>query len=195
MRGSDIPRRPYMHLKTLQLAAMVRGPEAPRSTLQEIQHELGFRGRLRAKRLLAAVQERLEGAPEGFAWPSTTATPTDSPAGLQFDAPQDGILRDLGYKVGNRGVAQSTRRVILQDAYESELPWKANAEYLAEFGAPRTAQRLQKLANCIAASARNTKRRDNSGSFEVAISHWEDDLDWMRCEFYAGHYDFHWPST
>jgi hypothetical protein len=66
---------------------------------------------------------------------------------------------------------------------------------LAEgWGKPRTARRLQKLANTLAALTRNAKRRD-SMSYAKAIDDWEDDLALLRERYYVQFLHFGWPAT
>ena len=67
---------------------------------------------------------------------------------------------------------------------------------MKEWNAPKTPWRLKKIANCLATFAKNAKRRSNSDSFRQAIEDWEDDLAWLKRNFYTGIYDskFVWPD-
>jgi len=65
---------------------------------------------------------------------------------------------------------------------------------MAEWGSPRSAKRLQKLANVIAANVKNNKRKNNP-SYRKAIREWENDLGHLKKAYYDGVYDFGWPNT
>ena len=58
----------------------------------------------------------------------------------------------------------------------------------------RAAARLKKMAETIAALARNAKRRNNA-SLDQAIRDWEHDLSFLYHTYYVGHFGFGWPST
>jgi hypothetical protein len=65
---------------------------------------------------------------------------------------------------------------------------------LAGLAEPRTAQRLYKLANTLAALIRNAKRRD-AVSMERAINDWERDLLFLYAKYYVDFFHFGWPAT
>jgi hypothetical protein len=69
-----------------------------------------------------------------------------------------------------------------------------NREYLNEWGEPKTARRLQKLAESIAAFTRNAKRR-NEKNFSKAIQDWEADLAYLKKTYYDNRFSFRWPRT
>jgi len=108
--------------------------------------------------------------------------------------PQEGVLSRVGYRVGKSGKKPSTRRALLDDVYAQTLPNVSSPDYMAEWGSPRSAKRLQKLANVIAANVKNNKRKNNP-SYRKAIREWENDLGHLKKAYYDGVYDFGWPNT
>lgn len=106
------------------------------------------------------------------------------------------MLRFLGYHVGHQGVEPEARKQLLSRVFRGDLPPFHSPRYMAEWGKPQSALRLRKIAESIAAFARNNKRRHDP-SLDQAIADWEADLEFLYDEFYAGyfHFDFHWPST
>ena len=136
-------------------------------------------------------------SPDGyFTWPSTDTYPGKGlfdPDNLK----QVGVLSLMGYHVGRDGVEQSLRRAILRDAYLGPVPYDPFSEEMAEWDAPCCSARLKKIANCIAAFARNAKKRTDAHAYRQSIDDWESDLNWLKENFYIGVYDhpckFAWP--
>jgi hypothetical protein len=66
---------------------------------------------------------------------------------------------------------------------------------MAEWSEPETAVRLKKIADSLAAFARNGRRNEKQDMSE-AVNHWVTDLAWLKTEYYDGHYDsrFAWPN-
>ena len=89
---------------------------------------------------------------------------------------------------------QEIRRCILEYAFECDLPPVNDPAYHEEWGGPRTAQRLYKLANTLATLTRNAKRRD-AVSLARAINDWEHDLLFLRARYYVDFFHFGWPAT
>ena len=130
---------------------------------------------------------------EAFQWPSTEAK-IGKGKGLSKAIDQEkGLLSDMGYRVGNNGVAKSRRWEILDDVYLKELRLHLDKSYLAEWGRPKSSQRLKKLAETIAALTRNAKRKNSN--YAAAIHEWEKDLAYLKEKFYDGVYDFPWPEV
>ena len=131
-----------------------------------------------------------------FKWPSTYTYPGKGI--FDPDLKEIGVLALMGYHVGREGVEQSRRRAILRDAYLGPVPYDPFSEDMDEWSAPGTSGRLKKIANCIAAFARNFKRRSNAYVYRKSIDDWESDLKWLKEEFYIGVYDrplkFDWPK-
>jgi hypothetical protein len=105
------------------------------------------------------------------------------------------MLSLLGYHVGEiRPTPQDVRLCMLEYAVECHLPPLNDLAYYSEWGKPLTAQRLRKLANTLAALTRNAKRRDQA-SWGAAIDDWEDDLWFLRQNYYVDLFHFGWPAT
>jgi hypothetical protein len=105
-----------------------------------------------------------------------------------------GMLKAFGYTVGAKASSDLTRRVRLRRALVEDLPAGLGASYIAECGSPNSLARLKKMADSIAAFARNAKGR-RTASMEESIRHWEMDLEWMKQEWYRPGMGFDWPST
>ena len=130
----------------------------------------------------------------GFDWPTTEA-PLGSGDMDTPDSPETGVLKAMGYTVGRNGLSDGARRQILKEVYSTKsLPRIGDAIHMAEWGDPNLATRLLKMANTIAALARNAKRRTD-GSMKVAVEDWESDLAWLQRTYYRGIYNFKWPET
>ena len=65
---------------------------------------------------------------------------------------------------------------------------------MREWAAPDSPARLRKMAESLAAFARNAKRRKNQNVVE-AVRNWEDDLGFLRRVFYVSKFKFafDWP--
>lgn len=134
-----------------------------------------------------------------FKWPDTiiiprslTGTPVD-----ERNWPQEGMLKHKGYSVGSSSnVTRWKRQIILRDVYENPLPNVMDSDYMAQWGRPQSAKRLKKMAESLAAFTKNAKRKRSQGNFDVAIADWEEDLAWLKKEFYDGVYNriFPWPN-
>jgi len=89
----------------------------------------------------------------------------------------------MGYHVGRNGLAPAARRAILEQVFQVELVASADAiDYIQEWGAPRSQQRLNKMANCLIGFARAARRR--SGDYSGATADWESDLEWLSENFH-----------
>ena len=105
------------------------------------------------------------------------------------------MLSFLGYHVGEtQPTPQNIRSCILDYVFECHLPPLDSHTYYLEWGTPHTAQRLEKLANTLAALTRNAKRRD-AMSYKKAINDWEGDLAVLRERYYLNVFHFGWPET
>ena len=147
-----------------------------------------------AARLLAGDHPALQFMEAvGFKWPSTQV-PTRA-ADRQIDAEllRLGYLKYKGYTVGKAGLTPNIRRQILVAVYNDDVPSGFPDYYIRQWGQPRSATRLKKMAGSIAAFCRNNKKKDNPPA--QAISEWEADLAWIKIQFYDGHYRFRWPSA
>lgn len=130
----------------------------------------------------------------GFDWPSTYVGPSN----LQLSETgwaKEGLLKHMGYRVGRAAPSESQRRAILLQLYQQkQLPSVGSRAYIESWGEPNSATRLKKIADSLAAFARNAKRREQE-QLELSISQWEADLEWLRDSLYSGRHMFIWPST
>jgi hypothetical protein len=139
---------------------------------------------------------RLSEQDEWFAWPSTTVSRGPSNGKLcGCDWKPQGMLSLLGYHVGQTlPLHPSIRESILEYAFEHHLPPVGEVAYFDEWGEPRGARRLRKLANTLASLTRNAKRRDQL-TLSRAIDEWEQDLTFLHERYYVRLFRFGWPAT
>jgi hypothetical protein len=129
-----------------------------------------------------------------FPWPTTNAPKGIRKLRCAFWR-ERGMLDLLGYHVGEiQPTPPEMRWQILQYTFECHLPPLNDVAYFLEWGEPRTAPRLRKLAHTVAAFARNAKRRDVC-VYAKAIDDWEHDLDLLYEAYYARIFHFDWPAT
>lgn len=164
--------------------------------LQLILTELLYRSSNGAIRLRDEIVERLvELSKENyFNWPTTEATDSINHIAPNIIWHPQGVLSYLGYKVGENGASESSRRSILTSVFCNNLPNLVSQDYMLTWGEPKSVTRLKKMANSIAAFTRNAKRNNPLG-FGVAINEWETDLMFLKNTYYIGKYDnaFIWP--
>ena len=130
---------------------------------------------------------------EYFAWPTTDAPSASRSAGI-FTSPDSGVLSFFDYHVGRTsGQKSKLRKSILDRIFECTIPPIFDAAYLKQWGGPASSNRLQKMAESLAALTRNAKRR-NDDRFEQAIGEWESDLMYLYERYYVGRFHFAWPS-
>ena len=188
-------KRPLIQFLTRDLESLILERYDDWQGLAEILVELLFRKRSAAIELRSEVVDRLiELLSEGGPWPDTNAPIGKGAIDDPEIWPQKGLLAFLGYRVGQDGVTESERREILDFVYKNHVPNVNSVEYMTEWDSPQTWSRLSKMAESIAAFARNAKRKQLS-SLSVAIEEWEEDLEYLRVKYYVGRYDFVWPST
>lgn len=129
---------------------------------------------------------------EYFAWPTTGISGGVGDFG-KVDWQPIGMLAYLGYHVGvNSDLKEGQRQKLLAHVYGMRLPPINDLTYMLAWDLPRSAKRLLKLADTLAALVRNAKRRQNT-KLHAAISHWEADLAYLKKAFYDGRFDFRWP--
>ena len=187
--------RTYISYSTNDLEKTADSNWSSVDVLKEIYYELGFRSRRRAHRLREKISERLTQLESTqFVWPTTTANIGSQNLPSDAFKYEEGLLRHYGYKVGIHGLNQSERLEILDSIFLRPLMPMNNYEYQNEWGEPKTARRLQKLAESIAAFTRNAKRR-NDKNFGKAIQDWETDLAYLKTTYYDNRFSFRWPHT
>lgn len=152
----------------------------------------------KARQIILAVEKAWDALvlEEGelFLWPSTEVGPASgasSPSGFR----SEGMLSYLEYRVGkNADCPAPVRQLILSRVFEGKLPKVYEPAYMAEWGDPMSARRLKKMAESLAAFARNAKRKDED-RYDEAIRQWEQDLDFLYHRYYVGRFGFGWPTT
>jgi len=151
-----------------------------------------------ARQVVLAVEEAWDSLVldkgELFPWPSTeigNAQSGSSPSGFR----SEGMLSYLEYRVGkNADLPAVVRQSILSRVFEGKLPRVFEPAYMNEWGDPNSARRLRKMAESLAAFARNFKRLDED-KYDEAIRQWEQDLDFLYHRYYVGRFGFGWPTT
>ena len=98
-------------------------------------------------------------------------------AGHAFvETPERGMLSTIGYRVGNSGEREESRRDLLDYVMEGELPLVASFAYTSQWGAPRSQARLWKLVRTLEGLAAGADGRHNMG---LACTHWLEDRDYV----------------
>ena len=107
-----------------------------------------------------------------------------------------GMLKFMGYGVGRKAaLSADRRRAILAYVFMGRLPPVNDSHYMQEWGRPKSNRRLRKLANSLAAFARNARRKKSS-SWNHAIANWEADLAHLKKRYYDRRLrDWKWPET
>lgn len=93
------------------------------------------------------------------------------------ERPETGLLKWLGYAVGQNGETAPVRRRILDRVMSADLPLVSSPAYMDEWGETHSAKRYFKLRRTLGAFADNCSRRP---SFELACSHWEADIAYVE---------------
>lgn len=170
-------------------------------------YELQFRTRVSRNRRAEVVERVLELAeglrsavpPEpGFEFPTTEIQEVRAFNRRKLDHvdwSKTGLLTLSDYHVGEtNGLPEQRRRRLLNYIFlEDDLRDVDDPAYKASWGAPKTSDRLKKLADSIATFARNAKNHPNDLS--RAIEEWEADLDYLKSTFYDDWGDFPWPDV
>jgi hypothetical protein len=187
--------RPHIQLLTAQLRELVEEKAHDFDVLHGVFVELLFRERRAARELRKVVGDRLSVLEIGyFQWPTTEAPEGPGQLDDSYFQYQQGLLGFIGYRVGASGVGATQRQDLLDSVYLGPLPLLNSKDYMAEWGHPSTGNRLKKIAESIAAFARNAKRRDDQ-RMSTAIAEWEADLNYLKATYYVSRYQFPWPET
>ena len=87
-------------------------------------------------------------------------------------------LACFGYKVGKtNGLPEHLRREIICFTWYAEIPSVVPRQYAQEWGEPGTSKRFSKIRSHLSMLA--NQRRSRKG-YEVAVSHWDSDVNWLR---------------
>jgi len=89
------------------------------------------------------------------------------------DTPDQGVLKTVGYKVGNDGVSHEVREYLLDYILTSQLPPIGSPAYIAEWGKESSALRYRKLHRVIRVLASSAI---TLGNMKKAATEWEEDL-------------------
>lgn len=159
----------------LPLISVVRAPEKPASTPAATKHVLP------------------PGCPE---WPAEAEQGALQALNSESFFHATGMLKFMGYGVGSKAaLSADRRRAILNYVFMGRLPPVNDSHYTQEWGRPRSNRRLRKIANSLAAFARNARRKKSS-SWNHAIANWEADLAYLKKRFYDRRIrDWKWPET
>lgn len=91
--------------------------------------------------------------------------------------PDQGMLKTIGYKVGNDGIIYTKRRLILDRLINGILPFCGSPSYMAEWGEPKTKQRFKKLRDVLNQLIFKNK---NFPEMDVAVGDWSEDLKYIK---------------
>lgn len=129
-----------------------------------------------------------------FHWPSTKSGLGDGSMPTP-DIPDISPLKLMGYTVGKNGLSARERQKILSEAFIGKIP---DAPDVEEWGAPQSKERLKKMAYHLAGLTKFDRRKRNMDMSE-AIRMRENDLEFLRVQFYVGRFDgtggFKYPTT
>lgn len=132
---------------------------------------------------------------ESFRWPSPDGrggrSDGDNRSNPFESLVEHGMLKEMGYRVGRNGLSSAVRQKMLGEIFMRSLPPVFPKPYMDQWGANGSARRLNKIADSLAAFARNAARLP--GDYDEAISDWKEDLDYLHDNFYAGRFGFGWP--
>jgi hypothetical protein len=96
--------------------------------------------------------------------------------------PEEGVLKALGYSVGNEGAKTPVRRKILDFVLARSLPPVGSPAYMDEWGEPGSSKRFDKLSQVLRSLI---IQKRNFGNMDKAVSEWEDDLSWLAAKHKA----------
>ncbi|HRY24762.1 MAG: hypothetical protein H6852_08285 [Geminicoccaceae bacterium] len=124
-------------------------------------------------------------------WPITEPGPSKGGSPGIFEHEHSGLWL-CGYRTGKtKGLPDNERKLFLAYFFRQPLPPIVAQYHDDDYGAPGTEKRLRKMANLMAACCRNFKSRDRR-KLRVAIAHYEEDLEFLRSNFYRPGM-FPWP--
>jgi len=102
-------------------------------------------------------------------------------------------LKAMGYTVGiTEGISRKARKDLLARAYLGSLTPVHSAEYMRDWGRPRTRRRLWRIANHLAWLARARKRNPSQ---RYAVADWVTDLEMIEKRFFKPWMRFAWPRV
>ncbi len=103
-------------------------------------------------------------------------------------------LTAMGYHVGESSDLRRDQRAdLLEQMFKGRLvfPTGFSEDEQEGWGQPGSAARLQKIATHI---AKQIALRSMLPNYDVAVSEWQEDLAWLKEEFYEPLFRFRWPA-
>jgi hypothetical protein len=194
---ADGDDRPYVDRWWTHLLALARSNWEDAYVLYAVCCEAATRVRgnpaSNARKLLDKIQPRLDELIEGLFPPEPDALPGQKPFVDTSKWPQVGLLRHMGYRVGDNDPGFTKHRKTLRLVFHGPIPSVCDEAYMAQWGDNCSVRRLRKLAWSIASFA-NARLRQEDGDADAAIVAWKSDLEWLRDEYYEGYFHFPWPT-
>lgn len=93
------------------------------------------------------------------------------------DRPSRGMLKTIGYAVGNDGVGTARRQLLLDHLIQGTLPFCGSPAYMAEWGYPNSKKRYRKLRDVL---SQLVYKNRNFQEMAAAIIHWQTDLEYIK---------------
>lgn len=93
------------------------------------------------------------------------------------DTPEKGVLRTIGYHVGNDGIGEKKRRLLIDYLLSGELPPVGSPAHMAEWGNPNSRERYRKAHRVIQVLKSSAK---TLGNMSKAEKEWGEDLRYME---------------
>jgi hypothetical protein len=106
--------------------------------------------------------------------------------------PPQGILKDMGYRVGKSGLLLHERREILRRTFRVQLVSSSEYAngYVAEWGLRCSQARFNKMDRVLGGLAANAEKIRKNDMSE-AIRNWKQDQDWLRQNYRDWLHDSH----
>lgn len=96
------------------------------------------------------------------------------------DSPETGVLKTVGYQVGNQGLPAKARRAILDYVIAGTLPFVGSPAHMREWGEPNTLTRYRKLHRVLAGFRTSAGKQPDLAR---AHDHWDEDIDYIEREW------------
>lgn len=126
----------------------------------------------------------------GFNWPLVNNRGLNDDG--QIPPGGESPLHTLGYIVGRiKGLPEKDRQTLLKSAFSGELPSIHSKAYMQGWGTPRSRARLRRMARHL---HQEVMKRVAEPMYETAVTHWTNDLVWMRETLYEPWMRFRWPK-
>lgn len=178
--------RPYSHKSTDDLEVISTAHWNNIQVLNLIKYELKFRRKPKAQSFLIKISSRIQDlekstgqkTPQFISTKFTNSTTSDNQLSSIIKYPE-GVLKYLGYRVGEKGLPGNQRQQILKQALTEGLPFINSHEYMSEWGEPGTQKRFEKIVDSLSTFIRNSERK-NPISYQKAIQDWESDIQFLK---------------